>query len=44
MVIGMEASGMVEAVGRGVTGLKVGQRVAFCLSRGSYAEYVVVPA
>jgi len=44
MVIGMEASGTIEAVGGGVTGLKVGQRVAFCLSRGSYAECVAVPA
>ncbi len=44
MVIGMEASGTIEAVGSGVAGLKVGQRVAFCLSRGSYAEYVAVPA
>lgn len=44
MVIGMEASGTVEALGSGVTDLKVGQRVAFCLSRGSYAEYVSVPA
>lgn len=44
MVIGMEASGTIEAVGGGVTDLKVGQRVAFCLSRGSYAEYVAVPA
>jgi len=44
MVIGMEASGTVEALGEGVSDLKVGQRVAFCLSRGSYAEYVTVPA
>ena len=44
MVIGMEASGTIEAVGGGVADLKVGQRVAFCLSRGSYAEYVAVPA
>src|SRR3569623_1560071 len=36
MVIGMEASCTIEAVGGGVTGLMVGQRVAFCLSRGSY--------
>jgi NADPH2:quinone reductase len=43
MVIGMEASGTIEAVGSGVTALKAGQRVAFCLSRGSYAEYVAVP-
>lgn len=44
MVIGMEASGTVEAIGDGVSDIKVGQRVAFCLSRGSYAEYVAVPA
>lgn len=44
MVIGMEASGTVDAVGEGVTDLRVGQRVAFCLSRGSYAEFVAVPA
>lgn len=44
MVIGMEASGTIEAVGSGVADLKVGQRVAFCLSRGSYAEYIAVPA
>ncbi|GAA3840251.1 quinone oxidoreductase [[Pseudomonas] carboxydohydrogena] len=44
MVIGMEASGTVEAIGDGVSDIKVDQRVAFCLSRGSYAEYVAVPA
>ena len=44
MVIGMEASGTIEALGKDVKDLKVGQRVAFCLSRGSYAEYVAVPA
>ncbi len=44
MVIGMEASGTVDAVGEGVSDLRVGQRVAFCLSRGSYAEFVAVPA
>jgi len=44
MVIGMEASGTVESLGEGVSDLKVGQRVAFCLSRGAYAEYVAVPA
>ncbi len=44
MVIGMEASGVVEAVGDGVTHLRPGDRVAFCLARGSYAELVAVPA
>jgi NADPH2:quinone reductase len=41
---GQEASGVVEAVGPGVTEVKVGQRVAYVLSMGSYAEYAVVPA
>lgn len=44
MVIGMEAAGVVEALGEGVIDLKIGQRVAFCLSRGGYAEIVAVPA
>jgi NADPH:quinone reductase len=44
MVIGMEASGTIEALGDGVSGVAVGQRVAFCLSRGAYAELVAVPA
>lgn len=41
---GMEAAGTVEAVGEGVTGLSVGDRVAYAMTRGSYAEYAVVPA
>lgn len=44
MVIGMEAAGIVEALGHGVTDLKIGQRVAFCLSRGAYADVVAAPA
>ena len=44
MVPGMEGSGVVEALGEGVSGLAVGQRVAWCISRGAYAEYAVVPA
>jgi len=43
-VIGSEASGFVTEVGPGVTGLKVGDRVAWAMSLGSYAEYAVVPA
>jgi NADPH2:quinone reductase len=43
-VIGSEASGAVEKLGEGVTGLKPGDRVAYTLSRGSYAEYHAVPA
>jgi NADPH2:quinone reductase len=44
MVIGMEGAGTVAEVGSGVTDVKVGDTVAYCLSRGSYAEYAVVPA
>jgi NADPH:quinone reductase len=43
-VIGSEASGFVTEVGPGVTGLKVGDRVAWAMTLGSYAEYAVVPA
>jgi len=41
---GGEASGTVEAVGAGVEGVKVGDRVAYAMVPGSYAEFVVVPA
>jgi NADPH2:quinone reductase len=40
----MEGAGTVEAVGEGVTGLKPGDRVAYAMNRGSYAEYAIVPA
>ena len=41
---GMEAAGVVEAVGQGVTGFDAGDRVAYGMSRGSYADYALVPA
>ncbi len=41
---GMEAAGTVEAVGPDVTGIQPGDRVAYAMNRGSYAEYAVVPA
>lgn len=44
MTIGMEGGGTVVALGEGVTGLKVGDRVAYCIVRGSYAQYAEVPA
>lgn len=44
MVIGMEGAGTVVELGAGVTDLKVGDTVAYCLARGSYAELAVVPA
>lgn len=43
-VLGSEAAGIVDAVGEGVTGFKPGDRVAYAMSRGSYAEYHAVPA
>ena len=43
--LGHEAAGVVEAVGRGVRGVSVGQRVAYAVSTtGAYAEEAVVPA
>ncbi len=44
MTLGMEGCGRIEQLGEGVTGLRVGETVAYCLARGSYAEYAVVPA
>ncbi|HVC11684.1 MAG TPA: quinone oxidoreductase [Burkholderiales bacterium] len=44
MTIGMEGGGTVAALGEGVQGFAPGERVAYCLARGSYAEYAVVPA
>lgn len=41
---GTEAVGVVEALGEGVTGLEVGQRVATGGSFGAWAELIVVPA
>jgi NADPH2:quinone reductase len=42
--IGMEAAGVVDAVGRGVKGLKEGDRIAYCTIPGSYTDVRVVPA
>jgi NADPH2:quinone reductase len=44
VAIGSEAAGIVEAVGADVTDLVVGDRVAYAMVRGSYAEYAKVPA
>jgi NADPH2:quinone reductase len=43
-VLGSEAAGTIEAVGEGVTSVKPGDRVAYAMARGSYAEYQSVPA
>jgi NADPH2:quinone reductase len=42
--IGSEAAGTVEALGSGVTTLKVGDRVAYAGTTGAYAEANNVPA
>jgi NADPH2:quinone reductase len=44
IVIGSEAAGLIETVGAGVTGLQAGDRVAYTMVRGTYAEFAVVPA
>lgn len=44
MVLGMEGGGTVLACGEGVTDFAKGDRVAYCIVRGSYAPYAVVPA
>jgi len=43
-IAGQEAAGAVIAVGSEVTNLKPGDRVAYCGTPGSYAEYAAVPA
>jgi NADPH2:quinone reductase len=43
-VVGVEGAGVVEALGDGVRGFAVGDRVAWHDTRGSYAELVAVPA
>ena len=44
VILGSEAAGTVESVGADVTGVGPGNRVAYALARGSYAEYAAVPA
>lgn len=41
---GSEAVGTIDAVGDGVTGAKVGQRVAVASVHGTWAEYFIAPA
>lgn len=44
VILGMEGAGVVEAVGSDVTTVKPGDRVAWAMARGSYAERQCVPA
>ena len=41
---GTEASGVISDVGSGVTEFKVGDRVAYTMILGTYAEYAIAPA
>src|SRR5437763_7774372 len=41
---GQEGAGTVSSVGEGVTEVKAGDRVAYAMTQGSYAEFAVVPA
>src|SRR5215467_7199627 len=41
---GSEAAGTVEALGEGVTDVAIGERVAYAMVPGAYAEYAVAPA
>ncbi|MGA2216032.1 MAG: quinone oxidoreductase [Bryobacteraceae bacterium] len=44
IVLGNEGAGTVEEVGADVKTVAPGDRVAYAMARGSYAEYAVVPA
>lgn len=41
---GVEAAGVVDACGTDVTGVKVGDSVAYCMSAGNYAEFALTAA
>jgi NADPH2:quinone reductase len=41
---GMEGAGVVTAIAPGVTEVAAGDRVAWAMARGSYAQYAIVPA
>ena len=43
-VLGREAAGVVEALGEGVDAFRIGDRVAYPLSAGAYADLRTIPA
>ncbi|NGM87733.1 quinone oxidoreductase [Parapusillimonas sp. SGNA-6] len=43
-ILGVEAAGVVEALGPGVTQFKVGDRAAYWMVLGAYAEKRIIPA
>lgn len=42
--LGMEGAGTVTALGQGVSSLRLGDRVAWCIAWGSFAEFACIPA
>ncbi|HPM78102.1 MAG TPA: zinc-binding dehydrogenase [bacterium] len=44
LIPGTDAAGVIDALGEGVAGFTVGQRVVATVSQGAYAQYVVAPA
>jgi len=44
ITLGVEGAGVVDAVGPGVSEVRPGDRVAYAMQPGSYAEYAVVQA
>src|SRR3546814_2557108 len=43
-VLGVEAAGVIEEIGPDIAGFRVGDRVAYCMVRGAYAQKRLVPA
>lgn len=43
-ILGMEGAGTIDAIGADVTGFNLGDRVAYCMYQGAYADYATVPA
>ena len=44
LILGLEASGIVDAIGEGVASHKIGDQVCALLAGGGYAQYAVVDA
>ena len=44
LILGSEGAGVIEAVGEGVTGFAVGDRVGYALPNGAYATHRVIAA
>lgn len=44
MTPGMEGAGLIDALGSGVAEFQVGDRVAYAMHQGAYADYAIVPA